>query len=415
MFSIKILAEQAKQASIEVASLSSEKKQQTLNDMANALRENQLTIIQQNEIDLCNAKDNQLSSAMIDRLKLTPDRIEDIAQAIEQIAGQDDPVGKIKQAYQLENGLNVQKMSIPLGVIAMIYESRPNVTADAAALCFKAGNAIILKGGKEALHSNIAIGKSLHQALNKNSISTGAIGIVPDPDRKHMAELLQLNQLVDLIIPRGGEGLIRYVSENSRIPVIQHYKGVCHLYIDKDAKINKAINILLNGKTQRPGVCNALETLLIHKDTVDKYIKEIVKSLETNHVSIHACQKTLNYFSDAKLATDADYDAEYLALEIAVKQVDSFEEAIEHIIKYTSNHTEVIVTESEENANQFVRKINSSVVMVNASSRFSDGGQLGLGAEIGISTSKLHAYGPMGVESLTTEKFVVFGDGQIRK
>ena len=415
MFSIKILAEQAKQASIEVASLSSEKKQQTLNDMANALRENQLTIIQQNEIDLCNAKDNQLSSAMIDRLKLTPDRIEDIAQAIEQIAGQDDPVGKIKQAYQLENGLNVQKMSIPLGVIAMIYESRPNVTADAAALCFKAGNAIILKGGKEALHSNIAIGKSLHQALNKNSISTGAIGIVPDPDRKHMAELLQLNQLVDLIIPRGGEGLIRYVSENSRIPVIQHYKGVCHLYIDKDAKINKAIYILLNGKTQRPGVCNALETLLIHKDTVDKYIKEIVKSLETNHVSIHACQKTLNYFSDAKLATDADYDAEYLALEIAVKQVDSFEEAIEHIIKYTSNHTEVIVTESEENANQFVRKINSSVVMVNASSRFSDGGQLGLGAEIGISTSKLHAYGPMGVESLTTEKFVVFGDGQIRK
>jgi len=415
MFSIKRLAEQAKQASFEVSSLSAEKKQRTLNDMANALRENQLTIIQQNEVDLCNAKDNQLSDAMIDRLRLTPDRIKDIAQAIEQIASQDDPVGKIKHAYQLENGLNVQKVSIPLGVIAMIYESRPNVTADAAALCFKAGNAIILKGGKEALHSNIAIGKSLHQALKENGISEGAIAIVSDPDRKHMAELLQLNQLVDLIIPRGGEGLIRYVSENSRIPVIQHYKGVCHLYIDKDSDINKAINILVNGKVQRPGVCNALETLVIHKDMVEKHIKEIADSLEKNHVSIHACEKTLNHFNNAKLATDADYDAEYLALEIAVKQVDSFDEAVEHILKYTSNHTEVIVTENEKTASRFIKKINSSVVMVNASSRFSDGGQLGLGAEIGISTSKLHAYGPMGVESLTTEKFVVLGDGQIRE
>jgi len=415
MFSIKQLAKQAKQASLEIASLSAEQKQKTLNDMANALRENQNLIIERNKIDLCNAKENQLSDAMIDRLRLTPERIEDIAQAIEQIAAQDEPVGKIKHAYQLANGLNVQKMSIPLGVIAMIYESRPNVTADAAALCFKAGNAIILKGGKEALQSNIAIGEALHYALNKNGISKGAIGIVSDPDRKHMAELLQLNQLVDLIIPRGGESLIRYVSENSRIPVIQHYKGVCHLYIDKDADINKAIDILLNGKVQRPGVCNALETLLIHQDIVEKHIKEIAEALEKNHVSIHACEKTLSYFNKAKLATDADYDAEYLALEITIKQVDCFEEAVEHILKYSSDHTEVIVTENKNTADQFVKQINSSVVMVNASSRFSDGGQLGLGAEIGISTSKLHAYGPMGVESLTTEKFVVLGEGQVRE
>lgn len=414
MFSILELAQKAQKASVQISSLSAQDKQQTLLDMANALRTNQDLIIQENSKDLEAAKENQLTDAMIDRLKLDQNRIEDIALAIEQIAGQDDPVGKTKHAYKLDNGLKVKKVSIPLGVIAMIYESRPNVTADAAALCFKAGNAVILKGGKEALHSNIAIGKALHQALKQNNISEGAVGIVSDPDRKHMAELLNLNHLVDLIIPRGGEGLIKYVSENSRIPVIQHYKGVCHLYIDKDADINKAINILINGKAQRPGVCNALETLLIHKSVVAQHMPKIATALEENSISIHACENTIGYFDNAKPATDTDYDAEYLALEIAVKQVDSFEQAFEHIQQFSSDHTEVIVTENEQAAKRFVQLVNSSVVMVNASSRFSDGGQLGLGAEIGISTSKLHAYGPMGAESLTTEKFVVLGDGQIR-
>ena len=413
-FSITQLAEDAKQASLQISTLGAETKQQILFDMANELRAQNNHIIQENKKDLAAAEKNKLSDAMVDRLRLTVERIEDIALAIEQIANQDDPVGKVNQEYTLPNNLKVQKMSIPLGVIAMIYESRPNVTADAAALCFKAGNAVILKGGKEAIHSNVAIGHVLHKALEQNGIARGAIGIVSDTDRKHMAELLHLNHLVDLIIPRGGESLIKYVSENSRIPVIQHFKGVCHLYIDKDADIDKALKLLINGKAQRPGVCNALETLLLHKDIVEQDIAKIVEQLEKNHISVHACEKTIQYFSNAKLATEKDYHTEYLALEITLKQVDSFEQAIQHILKYSSDHTEVIATENKLTAKRFVQSINSSVVMVNASSRFSDGGQLGLGAEIGISTSKLHAYGPMGAQSLTTEKFVVLGDGQIR-
>ena len=414
MFSIKTLAEQAKQAASHIATLSPETKTVTLVDMANKLRENQNEIIRENLKDLVAAKQNGLSNAMIDRLKLDPSRIEDIALAIEQIANQEDPIGRIKHQYQLENGLDVQKVSIPLGVIAMIYESRPNVTADAAALCFKAGNSIILKGGKEAIHSNIAIGECLHKALEENGIPTGAIGIVSDPDRKHMAELLTLNELVDLIIPRGGEGLIRYVVENSRIPVIQHFKGVCHLYIDAEANIENAIKILLNGKVQRPGVCNSLETLLVHESISADIFPLIAKALAEKEVIIHACESSSRYFPGAALATEKDYDAEYLALEIAVRQVKDLSQAIEHIQQYSSAHTEVIVTENKSTAEQFVKKIDSSVVMVNASSRFSDGGQLGLGAEIGISTSKLHAYGPMGVESLTSEKFVILGSGQTR-
>jgi len=414
MFSISELANKAKESASVIANLSAEQKNEALCSMAEELRNGADDIILENQKDLESAKSSGLSDAMIDRLKLDRLRIEDIATAIEQIASQADPVGKINKQYQLENQLTVQKVSIPLGVIAMIYESRPNVTADAAALCFKAGNAIILKGGKEALHSNIAIGKCLHKALEKHHLPTGAIGIVADPDRKHMAELLTLSELVDLIIPRGGEGLIRYVSENSRIPVIQHFKGVCHLFIDCDADINKAINILLNGKVQRPGVCNALETLLVHKEIAPKIMPRISNALEENHVSVHACENSMGYFANAVAATEIDYDTEYLAPEIAIRIVDDLAQAISHIQTFSSSHTEVIVTENKLSANEFLKKINSSVVMVNASSRFSDGGQLGLGAEIGISTSKLHAYGPMGAESLTTEKFVVLGDGQIR-
>ncbi len=415
MFSITELAKQAKAATIQLASLTALEKQTTLNDMAALLRQKQQPIILENNKDLQAAREVGLSESMVDRLMLNSERVEAIAKAIEAIAAQDDPVGKISLSQTLDNGLLVQKMNIPLGVIAMIYESRPNVTADAAALCFKAGNAVILKGGKEALNSNIAIGNVLKMALEKNNIHKGAICIVSDPNRKHMDQLLALNDLVDLIIPRGGESLIRYVSENSRIPVIQHFKGVCHLYIDKDVDIVKATDILINGKTQRPSVCNALETLLIHEEIDRESLHIIVNALKLKNVKVHACKNLQGYFSDASLATDADYDTEYLALEIAVKQVTDLGDAVAHIHKYSSNHTEVIVTEDEVAAQAFINAINSSVVMVNASSRFSDGGELGLGAEIGISTSKLHAYGPMGADSLTTQKFVVVGSGQIRK
>lgn len=414
MFSITDLAIKAKKAANQIANLTAEEKRQALNAMASQLRLNQIDIISENRKDLEAAEENNLSDAMIDRLMLDSGRIESIAQALEQIAEQNDPVGETRHSYELENGLHVKKLSIPLGVVAMIYESRPNVTADAAALCFKAGNTVILKGGKEAIHSNKAIGKALHTALSSENIDTGAIGIVTDPDRKHMAELLTLSHLVDLVIPRGGEGLIKYVSENSRIPVIQHFKGVCHLYVDSEADTTKAIAILLNGKVQRPGVCNALETLLIHKGLNQQTKQTLADALQAHNVKVHACEKSIHLFKDATLATNDDFDAEYLAKEIAVKEVDSFQAAVEHIHQFSSNHTEVIITENQTKADNFVRVINASVVMVNASSRFSDGGQLGLGAEIGISTSKLHAYGPMGASALTTEKFVVVGDGQIR-
>jgi glutamate-5-semialdehyde dehydrogenase len=305
-------------------------------------------------------------------------------------------------------------MRIPLGVIAMIYESRPNVTIDAAALCLKAGNAVVLRGGKEAIHSNLALAKCIEFALAKQQLDPAAVVVVPDPDRAVMNELMTLNESIDLIIPRGGEGLIRFVSENSRIPVIQHYKGVCHLYVDNAADQDKALNILKNGKTQRTGVCNSLETLVVHKDIAESFLPKAAAMLAEHNTVVHACENSIGYFSGAQPATEDDWHAEYLAMEIAVRVVDDFDQAIEHIEEYSSGHTEVIVSQDYSKTQAFIRRINSAVVMANASSRFSDGGQLGLGAEIGISTSKLHAYGPMGAESLTTEKFIVMGDGEVR-
>ncbi len=414
MFSMKDFAKKAKQASLQTAILTEDDKNKALREMAAELRVATDKIIEGNAVDIEAAKQAQLSDAMIDRLLLTPERINDIANALEHIATLNDPVGKIKNNQTMENGLQVAKMSIPLGVIAMIYESRPNVTADAAALCLKAGNAVILRGGKEALHSSLAIAEALHVALEKNGIDKGAISVVPDPDRKHMNDLLTLTEYVDLIIPRGGEGLIRFVSKNSQIPVIQHYKGVCHLYVDKEADQNKAIDILINGKVQRPGVCNSLETFLVHQDIAEEFLSKAAKALAEFEVKVYACDRSIQYFENSAPANDEEYDREYLSLEISLRVVDSFDQAIEHIQKFSSGHTEVIVTENKQRSDRFIKNINSAVVMWNASSRFSDGGELGLGAEIGISTSKLHAYGPMGVESLTTEKFVVIGEGHVR-
>ncbi|MDF2179680.1 glutamate-5-semialdehyde dehydrogenase [Aliiglaciecola sp. CAU 1673] len=414
-FSIKEMAAKARIASRQIAKLTAEKKNAVLRHIADELISKTDSILAANKKDLDAGQSAGLSAAMLDRLTLDPKRIAAIAEAARQIAAQDDPVGSIRDIRRQPSGIEVGKMRIPLGVIAMIYESRPNVTIDAAALCFKAGNAVVLRGGKEALHSNLALAACIESALKAQNIDPNAVVVVPDPDRAIMNELMTLNESIDLIIPRGGEGLIRFVSENSRIPVIQHYKGVCHLYVDDAADKVKALALLQNGKTQRTGVCNALETLLVHKAIAPAFLPMAAAMFAEHKVKVHACEQSVDYFHDAEPATDADWDAEYLALEIAVRVVDTYEQAIEHIERYGSGHTEVIATQDYSKAQHFIRSIDSAVVMANASSRFSDGGELGLGAEIGISTSKLHAYGPMGVDSLTTEKFIVLGDGHIRQ
>lgn len=414
-FSIQQAARQAKHAAPKVAQLSGQAKQALLNSIAENLRQQVEQILAANALDMAAGEQANLDPAMLDRLALDPQRIEAIATAVNDIAAQPDPVGEISHLKTMPSGIQVGKMRIPLGVIAMIYESRPNVTIDAAALCLKAGNGVVLRGGKEALHSNQALARCIHLALQQHGLPANAVVVVPDPDREVMNSLMTLDQDIDLIIPRGGEGLIRFVSENSRIPVIQHYKGVCHLYVDEQADPDKALALLKNGKTQRTGVCNSLETLLVHQDIADQFLPLAASMLAEHQVKVHACPQSLPFFSGAIAATEQDWHAEYLALEIAVRVVQDFDQATDHISQYGSGHTEVIATELFATAQRFLKVVNSAVVMVNASSRFSDGGELGLGAEIGISTSKLHAYGPMGAESLTTEKFIVLGDGEIRQ
>ena len=408
------LCQQAKAASRQLAQLSEAKKNRVLLAMADALETATTDILEQNQLDMQQAVANGLAEAMQDRLLLTQERIQALAAAVRQIASLADPVGQIRHLAPRPNGIQVGRMRIPLGVIAMIYEARPNVTADAGALCFKSGNAVILRGGREALHSSLAIAKVLQQVLVAHQINPAAISVLPNPDRDLLLQLLQQNNTVDLVIPRGGEGLIRFVSEHSRIPVIQHYKGVCHLFVDKAADLNKALALLLNGKTQRPGVCNALETLLVHADIAAEFLALAGKALTDKNVQLFGCARTVALLPKAQAAADNQFDTEYLALAMSVKVVDNFDAAIKHIEQHSSGHTEVICTQDISRAQRFLKAINSAVVMVNASSRFSDGGELGLGAEIGISTSKLHAYGPMGLESLTTEKYIVIGDGQVR-
>lgn len=415
-FNIATMAQKAKQASRVAAQLNSSEKNALLNDIATAIENNSDAIIQENSKDIAAGREKGLSQAMLDRLVLTDKGIKDMSSAIREIVALTDPVGDVDKLSLRPNGIQVGKMRIPLGVIAMIYEARPNVTAEAAALCIKSGNAVILRGGSEAIHSNLAIAHCLHQVLTTHNVDEHIVSVIPDTSRSVIEQLLQQSDTIDLVIPRGGEGLIRYVSENSRIPVIQHYKGVCHLYIDKYADLDKAINILVNGKTQKPSACNAFETVLVHSDISAKFLPLAAKALnDAAQVKVHACKNSIGFFPNAELATDEDYQAEYLAQEIAVKVVSSFDTAISHINEFTSDHTEVIISQDISRSQKFIRQINSSVVMVNASSRFSDGNQLGLGSEIGISTSKLHAYGPMGLEALTTEKFVVYGDGQVRE
>ncbi len=412
--SLELLVKKASDSSIEASQLSTNKKNSVLNKMAYMLEAGSENILLANSKDLEFGKINKLSDSMLDRLKLTKERIVGMAKAVREVANLPDPVGEITKTDRRPNGIEVSKMRIPLGVILMIYEARPNVTSDAAALCLKAGNTAILRGGKEAFHSNTAIAKVLQNALLEEGINPNIITLIPTTERKAMNELLLMDKYINLVIPRGGEGLIRFVNENSRIPVIMHYKGVCHIYIDKDANLEMAKQLTCEGKLSRPGVCNALETMVIHKDIAEKFLNDTGKVLLKENVEIRGCEKTNQILSESVVATEEDYYEEFLTKIIASKVVDSYEEGIKHIQKYNSNHTEIIITDNLQTARNFQREINSSVVAVNASSRFSDGGELGLGAEIGISTSKLHAYGPMGIESLTTEKFIITGDGQLR-
>ncbi|MBB1372382.1 MULTISPECIES: glutamate-5-semialdehyde dehydrogenase [Pseudoalteromonas] len=409
------ISRQAAKAAHQLALLDTETKNKVLLDMAAALRAEKAFIIKENESDLAAARDNNLAAAMVDRLTLNDERVEAMAEGIEVIVSLDDPVGQLRDITERPNGIKIRKMRVPLGVVCMIYEARPNVTADAGALCFKSGNSVILRGGKEALKSSQAIASVMHSVLAKHNLPEALISVIPDPDRGLLMELMQQRDSIDLIIPRGGEGLINFVTENSTIPVIQHFKGVCHLYVDKDADLEVAINLLLNGKTQRTGVCNALEGLVVHQDIADEFLNLCAVVLRQEGVKINADSQAATYFDNATVLGDDEFGEEYLDLEIAIRVVPSFAAAVEHIAQFGSHHTEVICTKNTATAELFQRSVDASVVTVNASSRFSDGSQLGLGAEIGIATSKLHAYGPMGLESLTTEKYLVNGDGQIRE
>jgi glutamate-5-semialdehyde dehydrogenase len=334
---------------------------------------------------------------------------------LREVAGLEDPVGTLSRSWLRPNGLQVARMRIPLGVIGIIYESRPNVTVDAAGLCLKAGNAVILRGGSEAFESNQALAAIVRRVLHDSGLPQQAVQMVPVRERQGVKALLQHEQFIDLIIPRGGEGLIRFVVEHSRIPVLKHYKGVCHVYVDKDADLQMAEPICFNAKVQRPGVCNAMETMLVHQDIAAEFLPRMARRFAEAGVEMRGCPRTCRLVSEAKPAQEGDWPSEYLDLILAVKVVNDMDEAIAHIGTYGSNHTEAVITRDYNQARRFVREVDSSVVLVNASTRFNDGGQLGLGAEIGISTSKLHAFGPMGLEELTTTKFVVFGDGQIRE
>jgi glutamate-5-semialdehyde dehydrogenase len=411
---IKDLSQAAATAAQTLALLDEQVKNTVLIDMAHSLRAHSDDIIKANLLDLAHAEKAELGAAMIDRLTLTPERIESMAAGIETVASLPDPVGLVREICQRPNGLNIQKMRVPLGVVCMIYEARPNVTADAGALCFKSGNAVILRGGKEALHSSKIIASILQNVLQAYQLPPALITVIPDPDRALMLELMQQRDFIDVIIPRGGEGLINFVTDNSKIPVIQHFKGVCHLYVDKDADLDIAMSLLLNGKTQRTGVCNALEGLLVHQDVAATFLPKVAAQLAAHKVRINVSNNAQQYFEQANVISDDDFGQEYLDLEIAIRQVTDFDHAINHIRRFGSHHTEVICTQNQLTATRFQRTVDASVVMVNASSRFSDGSELGLGAEIGIATSKLHAYGPMGLESLTTEKYLVSGEGQVR-
>lgn len=412
------LGKSAREAGRLVARLSTTVKNNALLAMAGGIENNAAFLQAENEKDLVAGREKGLSEAMIDRLRLSDKVLASMAESLREVAALPDPIGEVTGMWKRPNGLLVGKQRIPLGVVGIIYESRPNVTSDAAALCLKSGNAVVLRGGSEAIHSNLAVASVLHKVCESQGVPVAAIQVVPTTEREAVLAMLQLEDYIDVIIPRGGEGLIRFVVENSRIPVIKHYKGVCHVYVDEFAELEMASNIAFNAKVSRPGVCNALETLLVHRAVAGEFLPLIYKRLCSAGVEVRGCAETCRILGDKGSVTGAveeDWSREFLSLVLAVKVVDDLTSAVAHIEKYGSLHTESIVTKDYGTAQRFLREVNSSTVMVNASTRFSDGFELGLGAEIGISTTKIHAFGPMGIEELTTRKFIVYGEGQIRE
>lgn len=409
------MASRTKKGSRTLAALPTTVKNQVLLQTAEMLQKKQAYIADENGKDLAAGKEKGLSAAMLDRLELNNKTIESMVNGLHEVAALPDPVGEVAEMKRLPSGITVGRMRVPLGVVGMIYESRPNVTIDAAALCLKAGNGVLLRGGSEAIHSNLALAGILQNVLESQGVDPSVVQVIPVTDREAVHHMLALEEYLDVIIPRGGEGLIRFVSEHSRIPVLKHYKGVCHVYVDDDADMDMGVNIVLNAKVQRPGVCNALEGLLVHRDMAASFLPVVAKQLLAKGVELRGCRRSCSLVPEMIPAQEKDWGKEFLDLILAVRVVDSMEEAQAYIARYGSQHTETIITKSYERSQRFLREVDASAVMVNASTRFNDGGQFGLGAEIGISTTKLHAYGPMGLEELTTRKFIVYGQGEVRK
>jgi len=405
--------QEAKQAASVLATLSGEVKNRVLNKIADALVANSALIIEHNKFDMEEGKRNNLSSALMDRLYLDQSRIEAMAQAVREIAALKEPVGRVLDGWVTDNGLRIEKVSIPIGVIGIIYESRPNVTSDAAALCFKSGNVAILKGGKEAQKSNEAIAKVIQETLESEGLPKALVSLLPDSSREGVAKLIKMDQYVDLIIPRGGEALIRFVNENATVPVVKHDKGLCHTYIHQDADIDEAVRIAVNAKCQRPGVCNAMETLIVDEAIAKEILPKLKTAFDAESTKLLGDEQT-RAIIDVESATEEDYHTEYLANILSIKVVKGIEEAIEHIRTYGSAHSEAILTNNHRVAEKFLNEVDAACVYVNASTRFTDGGAFGFGAEVGISTNKLHARGPMGINDLTTYKYKIYGEGQIR-
>lgn len=405
----------AKESKKQIACLNEKTKNQILEDIIEELDNNRENIISANNTDVENLKSSKnFVSSFVDRLLIDDNRIDSMIESIKEIILIKDPVGEIKNLCEMPSGIKVGKMAMPLGVIAMIYESRPNVTVDASALSIKSGNAIILRGGSESINTNLILATCIKNAFLKNKIDKNAVQLIENIDRNIVNELLIQNDYIDIVIPRGGKNLIKLVDELATIPVLRHLDGICHVFVDKDADINKALEISVNSKTQRTGVCNAMETLLVDKNIAEKFLPEIEKRMLFDDVEIRGCESTQNILNSVKIASEEDWHTEYLDLILSVRVVDGISGAIEHITKYGSGHTDVIVTENDDTAKKFLRNVDSSSVMHNASSRFADGYEYGLGAEIGISTNKLHARGPVGIEGLTNQKFIVIGNGNIR-
>jgi len=411
---LKLLKE-ARVATRELTQVSSNKRDKAIMLIAEALVKNSRYLLLNNAKDIALAENKGLSGALIDRLRLTDKRIREMAESLRSIASLKDPIGEVIKQWKRPNGLVIKKVRVPIGVIAIIYEARPNVTSDCAGLCIKSGNACILRGGSEAINSNLAIHHLIAEQLDRLGIPRSVVTIIDTADRRAVKVLLESVGLLDLVIPRGGEGLIRYVTENSLIPVIKHYKGVCNLYVDKYADLKMALDVTINAKVQRPGVCNAIENLLVHRDVADRFLPEVGEALRNFSVELRGCEKTRRILKGIKRATEKDWYTEYLDLILSIKIVDSVDEAIEFITRYGSAHSDAIITKNKKVAERFLDRVDSACVYLNASTRFTDGYEFGLGAEIGISTDKIHARGPMALEELCTYKYKIYGSGQIRE